>query len=68
MVDDYADPEKALADMRGQAVSAECWNTGGTITGGSRHRPGEGQMVPAVGEGAFHLHELVKSALDPRIC
>ncbi|MFR1412107.1 MAG: FAD-linked oxidase C-terminal domain-containing protein [Akkermansia sp.] len=49
----------------GQAVPLR-WVHGGAITG--EHVIGLAKAKgfrEAVGEGAFHLHELVKSALDP---
>ena len=68
MVDDYADPEKkALADACVDRLFRWVLEHGGTITG--EHGIGLAKAKwfrEAVGEGAFHLHELVKSALDPR--
>ena len=68
MVDDYTDPEKkALADACVDRLFRWVLEHGGTITG--EHGIGLAKAKwfrEAVGEGAFHLHELVKSALDPR--
>ena len=67
MVDDYADPEKkALADACVDRLFHWVLACGGSITG--EHGIGLAKAKwfrEAVGEGAFHLHELVKSALDP---
>ena len=67
MVDDYADPEKkALADACVDRLFHWVLACGGSITG--EHGIGLAKAKwfrEAVGEGAFHLHELVKTALDP---
>ena len=68
MVDDYADPEKkALADACVDRLFHWVLAHGGAITG--EHGIGLAKAKwfrKAVGEGAYHLHELVKSALDPK--
>lgn len=68
MVDDYADPEKkALADSCVDRLFRWVLENGGTITG--EHGIGLAKAKwfrDAVGEGAFHLHTLVKSTLDPK--
>lgn len=67
MVDDYGDPEKkTLADACVDRLFRWVLDHEGTITG--EHGIGLAKAKwfrEAVGEGAFHLHELVKSALDP---
>lgn len=68
MVDDYANPEKkALADACVDRLFHWVLAHGGAITG--EHGIGLAKAKwfrKAVGEGAYHLHELVKSALDPK--
>ena len=68
MVDDYANPEKkALADACVDRLFHWVLAHEGAITG--EHGIGLAKAKwfrKAVGEGAYHLHELVKSALDPK--
>jgi glycolate oxidase len=62
-----AEAQKALADACVDRLFRWVLEHGGTITG--EHGIGLAKAKwfrEAVGEGAFHLHELVKSALDPR--
>ncbi len=68
MVEDYANPDqKALADECVNRLFRQVLALGGAITG--EHGIGLAKAKwfrQAVGDGAFHLHQLIKSALDPK--
>lgn len=67
MVDDYAAPaKKALADSCVNQLFRWVLDHGGSITG--EHGIGLAKAPwfrAAIGDGAFHLHRMVKTALDP---
>ncbi len=68
MVKDYSDPaQKAVADDCVNRLFNRVLTMGGTITG--EHGIGLAKAKwfrQAVGEGSYHLHQLIKSALDPK--
>ncbi len=68
MVKDYEDPaQKALADACVADLFEHVLKLGGAITG--EHGIGLAKAKwfrKAVGDGSFHLHRLLKSALDPQ--